>query len=60
MEQNTTRLTQGDLSLIVRSDWAVGPRTASWDRLWRSMRGGIDARPIADAREQLGREDGDA
>ncbi len=45
-----------DLSLIVRSDWSVGPRSAAWERLWKAMLGGLDARPIRDAREQLERE----
>ncbi len=49
-----------DLSLIVRSDWSVGPRTAAWDRLWRFMLGGIDSRPTDDARDQFGREGNDA
>ncbi len=49
-----------DVSLIVRSDWTVGPRTAAWDRLWRQMLGDLDARPIADARKRLGREGLDA
>ncbi len=49
-----------DISLIVRSDWSVGSRTAAWDRLWKAMLGGLDARPIRDAREVLEREGLDA
>ena len=60
MDGDTKRAASEDISLIVRSDWSVGPRTAAWDRLWRAMLGGLDARPIADAREQLGREGTDA
>jgi hypothetical protein len=43
----------GDLSLIVRPDWGVGPRTAAWDRLWRAILGDIGAIPTTDAREPL-------
>ena len=57
MDRDTKRATSHDVSLIVRSDWSVGPRTAAWERLWKAMLGGLDARPIVDAREQLGRED---
>ena len=60
MQADTKPTTSGDISLIVRSDWSVGPRTAAWDRLWKAMLGGLDARPIADAREQLESEVGDA
>ena len=49
-----------DISLIVRSDWSVGPRTVAWDRLWRAMLGGLGPVPTTDAREQLGSEAGDA
>ena len=49
-----------DISLIVRSDWRSGPRTASWDRLWRRMLGYLDVRPIDDRREQVEQEVGDA
>ena len=54
-ENNRDARTQ-DISLIVRSDWSVGPRSAAWERLWKAMLGGLDARPIRDAREQLERE----
>ena len=49
-----------DSSLIVRSDWSVGPRTAAWDRLWRVMLGGLSAVPTTDARESLESDAGDA
>ena len=48
------------LSLIVRSDWSVGPRTAAWDRLWRAILSDIGAVPSTDARESLESEVGDA
>jgi hypothetical protein len=57
--RNGSNKTQ-DTSLIVRSDWSVGPRTAAWDHLWRRILGGLDARPIDDGREQFGREVRDA
>ena len=56
MQGEAKRTASDDISLVIRSDWSVGPRTAAWDRLWKAMLGGLDARPIADAREQLGRE----
>ena len=49
-----------DTSLVVRSDWSVGPRTAAWDRLWRGILGGLGSVPMTDAREQLESEVGDA
>jgi hypothetical protein len=49
-----------DVSIIVRSDWSTGPRTATWDRLWRAMLGGLGAIPTTDARESLESEIGDA
>ena len=49
-----------DFSLIVRSDWSLGARTAAWDRLWRAILGDIGAVPTTDAREQLESEVGDA
>ena len=54
-EDNRDARTQ-DHSLILRSDWSVGLRSAAWERLWKAMLGGLDARPIRDAREQLERE----
>ena len=54
-ENNRDARTQ-DISLTVRSDWSVGPRSAAWERLWKAMLGGLDARPIRDAREQFERE----
>ena len=48
------------LSLIVRSDWNVGPRTAAWDALWRAILGDISATPVTDARQALESEVGDA
>ena len=61
MSQNRNdRSKTDDISLIVRSDWSVGPRTAAWDRLWRFVLGGLDARPTTDATEVLGREGNDA
>ena len=56
MTENNRDARTRDISLIVRSDWSVGPRSAAWERLWKAMLGGLDARPIADAREQLERE----
>jgi hypothetical protein len=50
----------GDVSLIVRSDWGVGPRTAAWDRLWRMILSDIGAIPATDARQALESEVGDA
>lgn len=47
-------------SLIVRSDWSVGPRTAAWDRLWRVILSDIGAIPATDARQALESEVGDA
>ena len=55
---DTRRLS--DPSLIVRSDWSVGPRTAAWDKLWRAILGDIGAIPTMDAREQLESDAGDA
>ena len=49
-----------DISLIVRSDWSVGPRTEAWNRLWRAMLSGLDATPTIDARESLESEVGNA
>jgi hypothetical protein len=49
-----------DLSMIIRSDWSVGPRTAAWDRLWREILGGLSAIPTTDARESLESDVGDA
>lgn len=49
-----------DSSLIVRSDWNVGPRTAAWDRLWRVILSDLGAVPTTDAREPLESEVGDA
>ena len=49
-----------DSSLIVRSDWTVGPRTAAWDRLWQEILGGLGAIPTTDAREPLESDAGDA
>lgn len=49
-----------DLSLITRSDWSVGPRTAAWDRLWRLILDGLDAQPSDDGEKRVGREGGDA
>jgi hypothetical protein len=60
MERDTKHAPSDDISLIVRSDWSVGPRTAAWERLWQTMLGSLDARPIRDAREHLGREGLDA
>jgi len=61
MDPNTKRrIGSGDISLIVRSDWSVGPRTAAWDRIWRSILGGLGPVPITDARESLESEVGDA
>ena len=54
------RTRPGDISLIVRSDWSVGPRTAAWDRLWRKMLAGMGPIPTTDARESLESEVGDA
>ena len=54
-ENNRDARTQ-NTSLIVRSDWSVGPRSAAWERLWKAMLGGLDARPIRDARKHLERE----
>jgi len=51
---------RADLSLLVRSDWSVGPRTAAWDRLWRRMLGGLGPVPMTDVREALESEVGDA
>ena len=58
-ENNRDARTQ-DISQTVRSDWSVGPRSAAWERLWKAMLGGLDARPIRDAREHLEREGLDA
>lgn len=44
----------------VRSDWNVGPRTTGWDQLWQLILGDIGVAPIADARETLESEVGDA
>ncbi len=60
MTENNRDARPQDISLIVHSDWSVGPRTAAWDRLWRFMLTGLDAQPAEDAREQLGREGFDA
>jgi hypothetical protein len=60
MWNNQQRPVNGDVPLIVRSDWSVGPRTAAWDRLWREILGGLDARPTIDAAEALTREGSDA
>ena len=49
-----------DVSLIVRSDWSVGPRTAAWDHLWRVILSDIGAIPATDARQALESEAGDA
>jgi hypothetical protein len=54
------RTRDGDTSLLVRSDWSVGPRTAAWDRLWHRMLGGLGPIPTTDARELLESEAGDA
>ncbi len=56
MTENNRDARTRDIPLIVRSDWSVGPRTAAWERLWKAMLGGLDARPISVAREQLDRE----
>jgi hypothetical protein len=50
----TSKRTPGpdDISLIVRSDWSIGPRTAAWDRLWRRILGGIRAQATTDVRER--------
>lgn len=57
--KNDARQTH-DFSLIVRSDWSVGPRTVAWDRLWREILGGLSAVPTTDARESLESDAGDA
>jgi hypothetical protein len=49
-----------DVSLIIRSAWSTGPRTTSWDTLWRKMLAGLGPVPPTDAREQLETEAGDA
>lgn len=34
-----------DDGIAVRSEWADGPRTAAWDRLWRIILAGLDPEP---------------
>lgn len=61
MDENRNRSNQiRDMSLIVRSDWSVGPRTAAWDRLWRFVLGGLGPVPPTDGHEQPESEVGDA
>jgi hypothetical protein len=49
-----------DLSLTVRPDWRVGPRTDAWSRLWRTIFTDICAVPVKDARDSLESNSGDA
>jgi hypothetical protein len=55
---NETRCSR-DLSLIVRLDWSVGPRTAAWDALWRAILSDVGPLPTTDARDVLESEVGD-
>jgi hypothetical protein len=52
--------TDHNFSRIVRSDWSVGPRTAAWDRLWRTILSDLGAVPTTDARDSVESEVGDA
>lgn len=45
--------------LSVSSDWGGGPRTPEWDRLWRTILGGLDPERPTYSGQQLGREGDD-
>jgi hypothetical protein len=55
-----TSIPARDTSPPIRSDWRAGPRSDSWDRLWRTILSDIGPLPIADARRPLEIEVGDA
>jgi hypothetical protein len=60
MEPSTKRRNaDGDLGLVVRTEWNTGPRTEAWTRLWKLMLAGLVSQPCAGADERRGREDSD-
>jgi hypothetical protein len=60
MEPSTQSRSQtGHMSTVVRAEWSAGPRTPTWDRLWRTMLRGLEIEPVPEAADQLGREGDD-
>jgi len=60
MDRNANRRSSvGDPGPVVRTDWSTGPRTPAWDRLWRTILGGLDPVPPAGTGQHVGREGDD-
>ncbi len=57
MNQNTNDTSESNgTPMAVHSEWSAGPRIAAWDRLWRLVLTGLNARPAEEGREQRARE----
>lgn len=61
MDGNTKRRTSTiDDDLVVRADWSPGPRTQTWDRLWRMILSDLGPLTNGGLRERTESEGDDA